>query len=88
MPQSDSPREERLTLPDLGLGEVPVLLTVWHVQRGQQVTMGDRLVEVVAGSASIDLPAPISGVVVELLADEDEQIHVGQALARLRGEPE
>jgi pyruvate/2-oxoglutarate dehydrogenase complex dihydrolipoamide acyltransferase (E2) component len=75
-----------LILPDLGTGELPITVGVWLARRGQQVSDGEGLVEVVVGSATVDLPSPIDGVLVELLVEEDERIEVGQILAVLERE--
>ena len=42
---------------------------------------GDRLLEVLAGSVTVDLPAPASGILSELLVSEEDELHVGQILA-------
>ena len=39
-----------LTLPDLGLDNQPIVLTLWLVKRGSRVAEGEPLVEVLAGS--------------------------------------
>lgn len=75
------PRRHHLTTPELGLGRQPVRTSVWLVEAGTEVTAGDRLLEIVAGAAVVDLPAPASGVLVELLVGEDEEIVAGQPLA-------
>jgi 2-oxoglutarate dehydrogenase E2 component (dihydrolipoamide succinyltransferase) len=69
-----------LVLPDLGLGEQEIVLSLWLVRAGSEVSLGDRLVEVLADGVTVDLPAPSSGVVVEMLVAEEEPIHVGQTL--------
>lgn len=69
-----------LVLPDLGAGPMPVTVSLWLVDVGQEVCEGDRLLEVVFGSVCVDLPAPASGVLVEALVGEDEMLHVGQVL--------
>jgi 2-oxoglutarate dehydrogenase E2 component (dihydrolipoamide succinyltransferase) len=71
-------------LPELGMGETPVLASVWLVELGASVAEGERLLEVVAGSATIDLPSPVAGTLVELLVDEDDRLSVGQRLAVIR----
>ncbi len=68
-------------MPELGLAGVPVLASVWLVEVGTTVTEGDRLLEVVAGSVTVDLPSPVSGVLVETLVDEDDRLETGQLLA-------
>ncbi|HEX5442457.1 MAG TPA: lipoyl domain-containing protein [Pirellulales bacterium] len=74
-----------LTLPELGLGDRAVVASVWLVERGGEVTAGDRLLEILAGEVTIDLPAPASGLLVETLVDEDEALMVGQPLAVIEG---
>ena len=39
---------------------------------------GERLLEIVAGDATVDLPAPASGVLVEQRVGEDDQLTDGQ----------
>ncbi|HEX7447150.1 MAG TPA: lipoyl domain-containing protein [Pirellulales bacterium] len=70
-----------LTLPELGVGDRPVVVSVWLVEVGGEVTEGDRLLEVLAGEVTIDLPSPASGVLIETLVEEEEPLIVGQPLA-------
>ena len=74
-----------LTLPELGLGDRPVVASVWLVELGGEVMAGDRLLEVLASEVTIDLPAPASGVLRETLVEEDEPLVVGQPLAVIEG---
>ena len=69
-----------LVLPELGLGDREVVASVWLVEPGSEVTAGDRLLEVLAGVVTIDLPAPASGVLVETLVEDDQPLIVGQPL--------
>jgi pyruvate/2-oxoglutarate dehydrogenase complex dihydrolipoamide acyltransferase (E2) component len=75
-------------LRELGLGDIAVFAGMLLVEIGARVTEGDRLLEVVAGSVTVDLPAPASGTLVEVLVGEDEPLRVGQLLAVVRGEAE
>lgn len=70
-----------LVLPELGLGAREVVASLWLVEPGSEVTAGDRLLEVLSGEVTIDLPSPASGVLVETLVDDDEPLRVGQPLA-------
>jgi len=76
-----------LVLPDLGLGDVPVTASLWLVEQGKRVTEGDRLLEVLADGVTVDLPSPVTGVLVKLLVSEDERLTVGQPLAVLETSP-
>ncbi len=69
-----------LVLPDLGLGEEPVRVSLWLVPRGARMVEGDPLVEVVAGEVVIDLPSPATGTLVRRLAGADEPVHQGEVL--------
>ena len=73
-----------LILPDLGLDDRPIVLSLWLVKEGTQVTEGEPVVEVMAGEATVDLPAPADGTLVEHLVDEGEAIAVGCRLAVIR----
>jgi len=80
------PRIE-LRLPDLGLDDQPITLSGWLVPRGARVAAGERVAEVLAGPATVDLPSPADGVLIQRLVDEDEPIVVGQSLAVIETEP-
>ena len=79
--ESQVPNLIYLTLPDLDLGSVPIRVSLWLVEAGSEVSEGDRLLEILAGEVSVDLPSPASGVLVETLVSEDDELHAGQKLA-------
>lgn len=70
-----------LRLADLGLGQTPIVASQWLVERGSEVTEGDRLLEVLAGEVTIDISAPASGILSEKLVDDDDPIVTAQPLA-------
>jgi 2-oxoglutarate dehydrogenase E2 component (dihydrolipoamide succinyltransferase) len=74
-----TPSRHLLYMPDLGLGQVSA--SVWLVEVGEQVGGGDRLLEVVAGSVTVDLPAPATGVLAEQCVSEGDSLRIGQLLA-------
>ncbi len=74
------PRHQ-LIVPDLGLGNQPMTLSLWLVRPGSRVARRQPIVEIAAGPATVDLPSPADGVLVEMLVDEDEPVAVGQPLA-------
>jgi pyruvate/2-oxoglutarate dehydrogenase complex dihydrolipoamide acyltransferase (E2) component len=69
-----------IVLPELGLGATTIRASVWLVLRGARVVEGDRILEIVAGEVSIDLPAPASGRLTKQLVAEDEPLQTGQVL--------
>jgi pyruvate/2-oxoglutarate dehydrogenase complex dihydrolipoamide acyltransferase (E2) component len=76
----------QLTLPDLDVAPTPVIASLWLVDPGESVVEGDRVIEVLAGEATIDLPAPTTGVLVRVLVDEGERLEVGQLLGIFESE--
>ena len=73
-------------LPDLGLDDQPIALSMWLVKEGQRVAQGDPVVEVLAGSVTVDLPAPADGILIEKLVADGESLAVGQRLAVIEEE--
>ena len=72
---------EHLVVPDLGLFGVELSVSLWLVSAGARVSAGDRVVELVAGGATIDLEAPVTGRLVTWLVEEDEAVTAGAVLA-------
>jgi pyruvate/2-oxoglutarate dehydrogenase complex dihydrolipoamide acyltransferase (E2) component len=70
-----------LVVPDLGVRDGPVAVSLWLVPQGAAVMAGDRVVELVAGGATVDLEAPVAGRLVAQLADEDEPVAAGRVVA-------
>lgn len=75
-----------LVVPDLGLGSQPILLSLWLVPQGRRVLAGDRVVELAAGVATIDLSAPVAGRCLRQLVDEDTTVLPGTVLAEFLAE--
>jgi 2-oxoglutarate dehydrogenase E2 component (dihydrolipoamide succinyltransferase) len=71
----------QVLLPDLGLGDRPVVAGLWLAVPGDRVEQGAQLLEVSADSVVIDIPAPAGGILVEVLVSEDEPIETGRLLA-------
>lgn len=70
-----------LVVPELGTRGVPLAVSLWLVPPGAAVMAGDRVVELVAGGATIDLEAPIDGRLIAQRVDEDEPVAAGQVVA-------
>jgi 2-oxoglutarate dehydrogenase E1 component len=55
----------------------------WSVKVGDTVSDGDTVVEISTDKVDMELPAPASGTVVEILAHEGETVTVGQVIGRI-----
>lgn len=73
-------------LPDLGEGLTEGEIVKWLVKPGDQVREGQPFVQVETDKALVEIPAPRSGVVLALLAQEGERVQVGKVIA-VFGEP-
>lgn len=73
-------------LPDLGEGLTEGEIVKWLVKPGEEVKEGQPFVQVETDKALVEIPAPRSGVVLALLAQEGERVQVGRVIA-VFGEP-
>ncbi|MEO6858197.1 MAG: multifunctional oxoglutarate decarboxylase/oxoglutarate dehydrogenase thiamine pyrophosphate-binding subunit/dihydrolipoyllysine-residue succinyltransferase subunit [Solirubrobacteraceae bacterium] len=55
----------------------------WSVKVGDQVSDGDTVVEISTDKVDMELPAPASGTITEILAEEGATVNVGQVIARM-----
>ena len=71
---------KNLILPDLGFADQRIVVSLWLVPRGSVVAQGEAVVEVLCGDATVDLPSPVDGILVEQLVEEDKTVVTGQCL--------
>jgi 2-oxoisovalerate dehydrogenase E2 component (dihydrolipoyl transacylase) len=69
-------------LPPVGEGLIEVELLRWLVQPGDIVRPGQGLAEVMSDKATMEIPAPFAGKIVELYAREGRKVRVGERLLR------
>lgn len=70
-------------LPPLGEGINKASVSYWHKAIGDNVKEGEDLVELVTDKAAFNMPSPASGVLKDILAQEGDEVIVGQVLARI-----
>ena len=70
-----------LTLPDLGLDDQPVTVSMWLAKEGRQVSEGEPVIEVLCGGVTVDVPAPEDGLLTKKLVAEGDLLTVAQPLA-------
>ena len=76
------------TLPDLGEGLAEGEITRWLVPEGDSVDEHQPIVEIQTEKATVEIGAPVAGVVLRIVAREGELVAVGATLAMIgsRGE--
>ena len=73
-------------LPDLGEGLTEGEVARWLVAEGQEVAEDDPLVEIQTDKATVEIPSPYAGTVLEIRVAEGEVAPVGAVLVVI-GEP-
>ena len=68
-------------LPDIGEGTTEAEIVGWLVKIGDRVDEEDPLAEVMTDKATVEIPAPVAGVVVALGGKVGEKLAVGSELA-------
>jgi 2-oxoglutarate dehydrogenase complex dihydrolipoamide succinyltransferase (E2) component len=67
-------------LPDLGEGIVEGEILKWMAKEGDQIKEDQPLVEIMTDKVNVQIPAPRSGKVVQILAKEGDVAKVGQTI--------
>lgn len=70
-------------LPDIGEGVVEGEIVKWHVRPGQSVKEDDPLVEVMTDKATVMIPSPRKGKILETRGEEGGIVKVGAILLTL-----
>src|SRR5271169_3444511 len=55
----------------------------WRVKVGDFIKVDDTIVEISTDKVDLELPAPASGTVSEILVEEGDTVTVGQLIARI-----
>jgi pyruvate/2-oxoglutarate dehydrogenase complex dihydrolipoamide acyltransferase (E2) component len=70
-----------IQVPDLGLEEdAELIVSLWFAQPGEMVLEGERLVEILAGDTTFDVTAPVTGRLLAIEREEEEQVEPGDVL--------
>uniref|UniRef100_UPI002E297F71 biotin/lipoyl-containing protein n=1 Tax=Actinomyces marmotae TaxID=2737173 RepID=UPI002E297F71 len=77
---------ESVKMPALGESVTEGTVSSWLKAVGDTVTADEPLVEVATDKVDTEVPAPASGVLLEIRVPEDETVEVGTVLAII-GEP-
>ncbi|WP_336250491.1 2-oxoglutarate dehydrogenase, E2 component, dihydrolipoamide succinyltransferase [Stomatohabitans albus] len=70
-------------LPALGESVTEGTITEWYVAVGDTVEADQPLFELSSDKIDTEVPAPVAGTVLEILAHEDDTVEVGAVVARI-----
>lgn len=69
-------------LPDLGEGVVTSEIVELNVKVGQIVAEDDVLIAMMTDKATVELPSPVDGKIIEIAGEVGDQVNVGETLFR------
>ena len=72
-----------ISVPDIGDFEEVDVIEV-HINEGDQIKMEDPLITLESDKATMDVPSPMSGTIVDVLTRLGDKISEGDAIANLR----
>ena len=70
-------------MPELGESVTEGTITQWLKSVGDTVEVDEPLLEVSTDKVDTEIPSPVAGTLVEILAEEDDTIEVGAVIARI-----
>lgn len=70
-------------LPEISMGVTEATVVNWLKAVGDRVKAGEPLVEVETAKSTVEVEAPVSGILLEILAQVDDEVEVGAYLARI-----
>ncbi len=74
-----------VTMPQMGVSVAEGTVVAWRVAVGEPVAANETVCEISTDKIDSEVPAPVSGVVAEILVAVGETVPVGAVLARVEG---
>lgn len=84
---TDLPEGRAVTMPQLGMAQDSGVLVAWSVALGDKVGPDDTLFEVETDKSTMEVPAGTGGYLAATLAQDGDDVPVGQTVAILTAEP-
>ena len=73
-----------IRMPELGNEITEAMIDAFLKDAGDKVSEGEEIVTITTPKVTMDLEAPASGTVLELLVEEDDIVAVGTVLAVIK----
>jgi 2-oxoglutarate dehydrogenase E2 component (dihydrolipoamide succinyltransferase) len=73
-------------MPQMGESIAEGTITKWLKAVGEEVKRDESILEISTDKVDADIPSPVSGTLVEILAQESETVEVGSVIARIETE--
>jgi len=72
-----------VTMPQMGVSVAEGTIVAWRVEVGDRIDADATIAEITTDKIDTEVPAPVSGVLAEILVAVDETVPVGTVLARI-----
>jgi 2-oxoglutarate dehydrogenase E2 component (dihydrolipoamide succinyltransferase) len=70
-------------VPQLSESVAEATLVSWHKKAGEAVTRDENLIDIETDKVVLELPAPDSGVLVEIVKGDGDTVVAGEVIARI-----
>jgi len=80
--------EEKVLLPKMGESVAEATITAWLKSVGDSIDAEESLVEIATDKVDSEVPAPVAGIITQILVQQDEVAKVGDVLAIISTEGE
>ncbi|WP_151640801.1 2-oxoglutarate dehydrogenase, E2 component, dihydrolipoamide succinyltransferase [Corynebacterium sp. 11A] len=81
--KSSSSEATDVAMPELGESVTEGTITSWLKSVGDSVEVDEPLLEVSTDKVDTEVPSPVAGTLLEILAEEDDTVDVGDVIARI-----
>ena len=72
-----------VTMPQMGVSVAEGTVVAWRVAVGEEIEAEQTICEISTDKIDTEVPAPVSGVVAEILVDVEQTVEVGVVMARI-----
>ncbi|TNE73675.1 2-oxo acid dehydrogenase subunit E2 [bacterium] len=72
---------EQMVMPKMGESIMEGTVIEWKKKVGDSVELDETVLEIATDKVDSEVPAPIAGIIVEILAEEGETVEVGKPIA-------
>ena len=74
--------QKEFELPDVGMEtDDEITVSFWHIEEDEEFEKGDDILEVSTNKANLNIAAPSTGKLIDILAQEGDVVTVGDVIA-------
>src|SRR5699024_4328042 len=74
---------KEISIPELAESITEGTIAEWQVSKGDKVEKGDPVVELETDKVNVEVNSDYRGVITEILAEEEEDVSVGDVIAKV-----